>query len=85
MAAGKGFKNWFKEKVWPWLRLLPRAILLGLFTAFAYDYLVSGSFKLYIYIIGLVLAIPGFYLMVIFSRKVKTWEYGDEDIPKSTE
>lgn len=65
--------------------MLPRAILLGLFTAFAYDYFVSGSFKLYIYIIGLLLAIPGFYLLVIFSRKIKTWEYGDEDVQQPVE
>ena len=71
-------KQFFKEKVWPWLRLLPRAILLGIITAFGYDYLVSGSFKLYIYIIGVLLAIPGFYIIIILSRKIKTWEYKEE-------
>ncbi|MEM7037752.1 MAG: hypothetical protein AAF570_12285 [Bacteroidota bacterium] len=73
----KGLRTWFKEKVWPWLRLLPRAILLGLITAFAYDYFVSGSFKFYIYIIGVLLAIPGFYILIILARKIKSWEYQD--------
>lgn len=85
MASAKGFKTWFKEKAWPIIKMLPQAILIGLFTAFAYDYFVSGSFKLYIYLIGLILSIPGFYLMVLFKRKIKTWEYGDEDLPKSEE
>jgi hypothetical protein len=75
----KAFFAWFKEKVWPWLKLLPRAILLGIVTAFGYDYLVSGSFKFYIYIIGVLLAIPGFYLILIFSRKIKSWEYKEEE------
>lgn len=85
MASAKGFKTWFKEKVWPWLKMLPRAILVGLFAAFAYDYLVSGSFKLYIYIIGLLLAIPGYYLMVIMSRKIKVWEYGPDEVEQPSE
>ena len=74
----KAIITFFKEKVWPWLRLLPRAILLGLAAVFLYDYLVSGSFKLYIYIIGVLLAIPGFYIILILSRKVKKWEYKEE-------
>lgn len=78
MAGAKGIKGFFWTKVWPILRLLPRAILLGLFAAFGYDYLVSGSFKLYIYIIGVLLAIPGFYIIVILSRKIKSWEYKEE-------
>jgi hypothetical protein len=81
----KGIIKFFKEKVWPWLRLLPRAVLLGIVTAFGYDYLVSGSFKFYIYLIGVLLAIPGFYLMVILSRKIKVWEYEDYTEEKSTE
>jgi hypothetical protein len=85
MASAKGFRTWFKEKAWPIIKMLPQAILIGLFTAFAYDYFVSGSFKLYIYLTGLVLSIFGFYIMVFFKRKVKTWEYGDEDLPKSEE
>lgn len=73
----KSFKIWFKEKLWPWLRLLPYALLLGLVLAWGYDWLVSGSFKLYIYIIGVLLAIPGFYMILILSRKIKSWEYKD--------
>lgn len=78
MAGVKGFRAFFRDKVWPWLKMLPRAILLGIFAAFGYDYLVSGSFKLYIYIIGVLLAIPGFYIIVILSRKIKSWEYKEE-------
>ena len=78
MAGVKGIKAFFKDKVWPWLKMLPRAILLGIFAAFGYDYLVSGSFKMYIYIIGVLLAIPGFYIIVILSRKIKSWEYKEE-------
>jgi membrane protein YdbS with pleckstrin-like domain len=74
----KKFWTFFKEKVWPWLRLLPRAILLGIVTAFVYDYFVSGSFKFYIYIIGVLLAIPGFYLIIILSRAIRRWEYKEE-------
>ena len=73
----KKFSNWFREKVWPWLKLLPYAILLGLVLAWGYDWLVSGSFKLYIYITGVILTIPGFYLAYILIRKVKDWEYKD--------
>jgi hypothetical protein len=74
----KKFWLWFKEKAWPWVKLLPYAILLGIVTAFGYDLLVSGSFKLYIYVIGILLAIPGFYIIIIFSRLIKRWEYTPE-------
>lgn len=73
----KKFSKWFKEKIWPWLKLLPYAILLGLVLAWGYDWLVSGSFKLYIYITGVLITIPGFYLARILIRKVKDWEYKD--------
>jgi hypothetical protein len=39
---------------------------------------VSGSFKLYIYVIGILLAIPGFYVIIILSRLIKRWEYKPE-------
>jgi hypothetical protein len=78
MAGAKGIRGFFKNKVWPVLKLLPYAILLGIFAAFGYDYLVSGSFKFYIYLVGVLLAIPGFYIIVILSRKVKSWEYKEE-------
>lgn len=71
----KKFWTWFKEKAWPWVKLLPYALLLGIVTAFGYDLLVLGSFKLYIYVIGILLAIPGFYVMIILSRLIKRWEY----------
>jgi hypothetical protein len=74
----KKFWTWFKEKAWPWIKLLPYAILLGIVTAFGYDLLVSGSFKLYIYVIGILLAIPGFYVIIILSRSIKRWEYKPE-------
>jgi hypothetical protein len=51
---------------------------LGIITAFVYDLLVSGSFKLYIYMIGILLAIPGFYVIIVFSRLIKRWEYQPE-------
>jgi hypothetical protein len=74
----KKFWTWFKEKAWPWIKLLPRAVALGIVTAFGYDLLVSGSFKLYIYVIGILLAIPGFYVIIILSRLIKRWEYKPE-------
>jgi hypothetical protein len=48
---------------------------MGIITAFVYDLLVSGSFKLYIYIVGILLSIPGFYIIIVFSRLIKRWEY----------
>lgn len=78
MAGGKGIRGFFNDKVWPWLKLFPYALLLAIVTAFGYDYLVTGSFKLYIYIVGVLLAIPGFYIIVIFSRKIKSWEYKED-------
>ena len=73
----KKFRKWFLEKVWPWLKLLPFAILIGLVLAFVYDWFVSGSFKLYIYLTGVLISIPGFYIAYILVRKMKKWEYKD--------
>lgn len=73
----KKFRTFFVEKIWPWLKLLPYAILIGLVTSWMYDWFVSGSFKLYIYITGVLLAIPGFYIAYILTRQMKKWEYKD--------
>ncbi len=73
----KKIRAFFVEKVWPWLKLLPFAILIGLVTSLVYDWFVLGSFKLYIYLIGVLLAIPGFYIAYIITLKMKDWEYED--------
>ena len=73
----KKFRKWFKEKAWPWIRLFPWALVIGLVGAWGYDWLVLGSFKLYIYVTGVLIGILGFYVSYILAQKVKDWEYKD--------
>ena len=72
-------RTFFKEKIWPILKLLPRAIFFALIVGWFYLFLVSGEFKLYIYIVGVLISIPGFYIIRLMARKVRDWEYADEE------
>ncbi|MCB9233180.1 MAG: hypothetical protein H6581_16105 [Bacteroidia bacterium] len=79
MADAGGFKTWFKEKAWPWIKLIPYALLTGICTGWIYCFYVSGECKTYIYMTGLFIAFVGFYFVILFSRMIKNTEFVPEE------
>lgn len=79
MADSGGFKAWFMEKLWPWIKLIPIALLVGAATGWIYCFYVGGECKTYIYITGLFIAFVGFYVVILFSRMIKKSEFVPED------
>ena len=79
MAALSGFRAWFKEKVVPYLRMLPKAALFGLIVGWLYLFFVLASFRFYIYITGAIIALFGYYVVVLLARRIKNREYPAEE------
>lgn len=79
-AVVGGIKGFFRNKILPLIRMFPRALLAALLTGWIYWFLVSGPFKFYIYLIGVLIAIPGYYVAVWLQRKIKEREYDAEYI-----
>ena len=79
MAALSGFKAWFKEKVVPYLKMLPKAALFGLVVGWLFLFYVLASFKFYIYITGAIIGLFGYYVVVLLARRIKSREYPSEE------
>ena len=78
MADGGGIKGFFKEKVWPLLKMFPKALLVALGVGFLYWVFVNTSWRWYIYFIGVGISVLGYYVVVLLARRIKRVEYPEE-------
>lgn len=79
MADGGGIKGFFKEKVWPLLKMFPKALLVALVVGLLYWLMLNCSFRWYIYFIGVGISILGYYVVVLLARRIKRVEYPEEE------
>lgn len=78
MADGGGIKGFFKEKVWPLLKMFPKALGIGLVVGLLYWVFVNTAFRWHIYFIGVGISTLGFYVVVLLARRIKKAEYPEE-------
>lgn len=68
-------KNWFRDKFIPFLKKLMRGILFGIITGWLYLFLVSVTFKFYIYLIGILIGTFGYFIIMWLKRKMVDWDF----------
>ena len=67
--------KWFREKFIPFLGKLLRGLLFGLIVGWGYLFLVSVTFKFYIYLIGILIGTLGYFVVTWLARKMIDWEF----------